>query len=78
MADNKPRPLGTRARQIISEADMELAAAYFKLRDAYEGTPMLRAEVQLVAAQTRGHISEARRLLVEAQKLGTGPLKESP
>jgi len=57
---------------------MELAAAYFKLRDAYEGTPMLRAEVQLVAAQTRGHISEARRLLVEAQKLGTGPLKEQP
>ncbi len=57
---------------------MELAAAYRRLTDAAEGKPMLRAEVQLVASQVRGHLSEARRMCkeIETLGLGTGPLSE--
>ena len=57
---------------------MELAAAYRKLTAAADGTPMLRAEVQLVATQVRGHLSEARRMCKEIETLGLGasPLPE--
>lgn len=61
---------------MIQVIDMELASAYRKLAAASDGTPMLRAEVQLVATQVRGHLSEARRMCSEIEKLGlgTGPL----
>lgn len=57
---------------------MELSAAYRKLAAASDGTAMLRAEVQFVATQVRGHLSEARRMCKEVETLGmgTGPLSQ--
>lgn len=81
MGDKRARPLGNSARQMIRMIDWELASAYRKLAAASDGTPMLRAEVQLVATQVRGHLSEARRMISEVEKLGlpgTGPLGDEP
>ncbi len=62
---NKPRPLGTRAKDQIIQADLELAAAWAKLSELIEKPDLLFLERCYIASDARGKISEARRRLSE-------------
>lgn len=67
---NKPRPIGNKAKGLLEEAEFELAAAWAKAAPLSSNEVMERSERQLIAAQVRACISEARRLIVEAKVCG--------
>lgn len=67
---NKPRPLGNTARQMLDDADMELAAALVRMRALASNDVMERLERQLVTAQAAQAVTEARRLIAVCKSLG--------
>lgn len=67
---NRPRPLGNKARALLQEADDELASAMTHTEILDSNEVMERLERQLLASRALRRISEARRLLAEAQTVG--------
>jgi hypothetical protein len=66
---SNPRPLGNKARQIVDDADWQLAAAFRKAELLAGNEIMERIERQLYAEQIKTFVAEARRLLADVSAL---------